>query len=138
MVDKFFNTFFKKNMDGDIDLLVDTIQAMLLDNTLLPDIDTDEFVADISANEIAGGAYARITLGGKSTAVDNVNDRAEFDANNLDWSAATFTGARYLVFFKNTGADGTSPLICYYDFGSDQVAPLVRPNAEGFFGHGNV
>lgn len=138
MTDLFFNTFFKKNQDGNIALLVDTIQALLLDDTLLPDIDSDEFVADISANEIAGGGYARKTLANKSTTVDNANNRSEFDADNIDWSADSFTGARYLVFFKDTGNDATAPLIGYYDFGSNRNAPLVRPNAEGYFSHGNV
>lgn len=138
MVDKFFNTFFKKNMDADIDLLVDTIQAMLLTSAYAPNIDTEEFVADIVGDEVAGGGYARKTLAGKATTVDNANDRSEFTADNLDWSADSFTTARILVFFKNTGNDATSALICYFDFGFDKTAPLVRPNAEGYFSHGNV
>lgn len=138
MVDKFFNTFFKKNMDGDIDLLVDTIQAMLLKSAWTPDIDTQEFVSDIVGNEVSAGGYTRLTLGTKVTAVDNANDRSEFDSADLDWSAQTFTDARYMAFFKNTGADGTSALICYFDFGADFEGPLVKPNAEGWFSHGNV
>lgn len=135
MAQEFYNTAYKKLMDGDIDLLVDTIVAMLLDNTYAPDIDADEFIDDISGDEIAGGGYSRQTLGGKTTTVDNANDRCAFSSNNITgWNADTFTGARILVFAKNTGADATSALICYYDFLADKDAPLtVTVPGNGWF-----
>ena len=135
---EYYNTAFKKFMDGDIDLLNDTIQAMLLDSGYTPNIDTDEFVDDISANEIVGGGYARKTLANPATTGDTANDRCEFSSDDITgWNADTWTGARYMVIFRNSGADATSALICYIDFGSDKDAPLeVNTPAEGWFALG--
>lgn len=40
------------------------------------------------------------------------------DAADPSWAGATFT-ARYLIFYKSTGTDATSPLISLVDFGAD-------------------
>jgi hypothetical protein len=138
MAEEYYNTAFKKFMDADIDLLSDTIVALLLDNTYTPDIDNHEFIDDVSGDEIAGGGYARQTLAGKTTTVDNSTDRCEFSSNSITgWNGDTFTGARYMVIAKNTGADATSPIIVYYDFLADKTAPFnVNVPVDGWFALG--
>lgn len=138
MAEQFYNTAFKKFMDGDIDLLVDTIVVLLLDNTYAPDIDNHEFIDDVSGDEIVGGGYARQTLTTKTTVVDTANDRAEFSSDNITgWNADTFTGARFMVIAADLGADSASPVIVYFDFGEDKDAPIeVNVPAQGWFSLG--
>lgn len=138
MADAYYNSAFKKFMDGDIDLLNDTIKVMLLDTTYAPDVDNDEYVDDISGDEIAGGGYARYALTSPTTTIDAANNRCEFSSDNVDgWNGDTFTGAQYMAIFKDTGNDATSPLICYLDFGGGKDAPFeVNTPANGWFAIG--
>jgi len=135
MTDNYYNTAFKKFMDGDIDLLSNTIVAMLLDSTYTPDVDNDEFIDDISGDELSTGGYARKTLTTKTTTVDAVNNWVEFASDDITgWNGDTFTGARYMVIAVNSGADATSALICYFDFSSNKDAPIeVNCPASGWF-----
>jgi hypothetical protein len=59
-----------------------------------------------------------------------------FQANNPSWSAATFTGARYVVLSdRQSGTTTTEPLIAVIDYGSGQSgqggAFTVQFNPEG-------
>jgi hypothetical protein len=138
MAEEYYNTAFKKFMDADVNLLVDTIVAILVDNTYVPDIDNHEFISDVSGDEIVGGGYARQTLAGKTTVVDNATDRCEFSSNNITgWNGDTFTGARYLILAADLGADAASPLLVYYDFLADKDAPFnVNTPVNGWFALG--
>lgn len=118
------NTAKKKFLDGDIDLVNDTIKLMLLTSSHTPDIDAEEFIDDVSANEVGdSGTYSAGggTLGSPSVTVDDTNDRAYFDANDVSFTSATIT-ARYAYLYKDTGTPSTSPIIGYYDYGSDATS----------------
>lgn len=124
------NAAKKKILDGDIVFNTDTIKVALLDNTFSLDIDTQEFFADVSGDELPNGngyTSGGETLGGKSTTVDNANDRAEASANNVTWASANWSGtpARYFVVYKDTGNPATSPIIDISDFGADQAPANV-------------
>jgi hypothetical protein len=71
--------------------------------------------------------------------LDTTDDEAAFDAANVTWSASTIT-ARGAVLYQNTGTDSTSPLIGYFDFGSDQSSSsgdfTIAWNAEGLLNLG--
>lgn len=106
-------------LKGEIDLLNDDIKVALVTDSYSPDKDADEFFDDVT-NEVSGTGY---TAGGKSLASkavtqDDVNDRAEFDADDLQWVVATIT-ARACVVYYDTGVAATSILIAYIDFGED-------------------
>lgn len=106
-------------LNGDIDLLTQDIKVALVTSSYSPDKDADDFFDDVT-NEASGAGY---TAGGKSlaskaVAQDNANDRAEFDADDLQWVVSTIT-ARACVVYYDTGVDATSILIAYIDFGSD-------------------
>ena len=109
----FLNSYKKHIGDGTMDWDADTIKVALL-NGWTPDIDTDEFWSDISANEISATNYTAggQALTGAAITVDTTNDWAKYDANDPSWTslgAATVTRA---AFYKDTGTPSTSPLIC--------------------------
>jgi hypothetical protein len=116
------NTAYKKLMDGDIDLLVDTIKCMILTSTHTTDIDTQEFIDDVSANEITDstGDYTTggETLGSKTTTVDNGNDWCVFDAADIGLTGTTITNAQFYCIYKDTGTPGTSAIIAIIDEGT--------------------
>lgn len=110
-------------MDGSIDLDTDTIKIALLADTYTPNIDTNDFWDDISANEVANsGTYAQdgATLS-VTLSQDNTDDEGVFDAADVSWTGTTIT-ARYAVIYKYTGTEATSPLICVIDFGSNIIS----------------
>jgi hypothetical protein len=122
-----YNSFKAKIMDGSIDLDTDTIKVMLVSSSYNFDQDNHVFKSDITG-EISGTGY---TAGGKelankSVTQDNENNKSKFDADNLNWSGATFT-TRGAVIYKDTGTPTTSPLVAYFDFGGDK-----SPSSQGF------
>lgn len=101
-----------------------TIKFALLTSAWTPNIDADQFWSDISANEVSGTNYTaggvaisnRIVTSPSSGAVSIDGD----DPPEFAQSATGFSNARYAVLYKDTGTSTTSPLICYYDLGSDR------------------
>ncbi len=71
---------------------------------------------------------ADATISSQAVTQDNTNDEADWDADDVVWSNATFTtAARYGVIYRDTGTPSTSPVIAYIDFQSDQ-----SPSASDF------
>jgi len=132
-----FGNAIKKAFEGLIDFDTDTIKAMLVTSVYTPNQDTHDNVDDVT-NEVVGTGYTAggQTLANCAIAVDSVNDRVEFDADNPSWANSTIT-ARGMVIYKDTGTPGTSPLICYIDFGEDKISSAgaftATINAEGIF-----
>lgn len=98
-----------------------TIKAMLLTSSHTSDIDTQDFIADVSANEASGTGY---TAGGQTLANVTVTERdasndAILDADDPSWPNSTIT-ARYVCFYIDTGTPATSPIISIQDLGSEQ------------------
>ena len=122
-----YNSGLVKLGTGLIDWDTDTIKLALLTSSYTPNIDSDEFWDDVSANEVsASGSYPTggVTLTASATQ-DNTNDRAVYDATDLTSgsSITSFTGVfRYGVVYKDTGVDSTSPLICVIDFNANGVS----------------
>lgn len=109
------------NLANTIDFDVDTIKIMLTTSTYTPAQATHDFKDDVT-NEVAnGGGYTTggVTLSGGTVALD-AGGFAYYDANDVTWTAATFT-CRRGVLYKDTGTASTSPLIGWIDFGADQV-----------------
>ncbi len=97
----------------------DTIKCMLTTATYTPNQDTHEFKSSVT-NEVSGTGYTArgATLGTKTVTIDTASNETRLDAADTSWTTATFT-ARYAVVYKDTGTDGTSPLLGYVDFGAD-------------------
>ena len=124
---------FKARLLGDnsqistaVDMEADTIKAMLLTSSHTPNIDTEVFISDISANEVGtSGSYTTGAGNGFSitptSSTDDTDDEGVWDATDISATSATIT-ARYLAFYKWTGSAATSPIIAVIDFGSNQTS----------------
>jgi hypothetical protein len=130
------NSFFKHIMNGGIDLDTDTIKVMLLTSTHTSNVDTQEFIDDVSANEVSGTGYTAggATLANKAVTQDDTDNEGVFDADDVTWSTSTIT-ARYAVYYKDTGTPATSPIIHIEDFTTDKISSggnfTIQHNAEG-------
>jgi len=107
---------FKKSINGTVNFATDTIKVMLVDDTYEPDIDTHQFIDDVTG-EVTGTGYTAggATLSNKSVTVDTTNDLAKYDADNITWANSTIT-AYGAVIYQDTGTPSTSGLIAFIDF----------------------
>lgn len=122
MANQFYNQAKKKLMQGSFVLDSDTIKVMILSSSYTPNIDTDTFKSDISANEVSGTGYTAggTALASKTITVDTTNDLAYFDAADVSLAGLTIVNGRYLVVYKDTGTPSTSPLLFYDDMGGNK------------------
>ena len=135
---KVYNPGLLKLLDGTIDFENDTIKLLLVD-TNHSFTKSDEFVSDIVANEAtnsSGSGYERKTLANASIALDAGNDRVEFDADDISYTAIDAGTIASAIIYKEVTNDSDSPLIADVDFtdlvtnGSDVD---LQVNSEGFF-----
>ena len=113
---KVFNEAITSIGKCEIDYLNDTVVVLLL--TGAPDIDADTFISDLSG-EVSGGGYTRKTLASKTITTDSTNDRAIFDAADVQWTSL-IADFRYIVVSQSTGNDSTSRCITTIDTGATQ------------------
>jgi hypothetical protein len=116
MASNVFTNATKLFGDGDIDWLSDTIRVMLMTSAYTPDLDADIFVADIVADELSVGGYARVTLANKFSTKDNGNNRTDYGADNPVWAAlAAGETIGWAIVFKLVTNDADSPVIAVLD-----------------------
>lgn len=95
-----------------VDLDADTIRPMFVDATDDVPVIADDFIADIlSAGRIPAiascPALASKTIGTVAAGV--------FDAADAVFTALSGDQAEYLILFKDTGTEGTSDMIGFWD-----------------------
>lgn len=95
----------KAILDGDVDLLSDTIKIVLCDSGYTYSTSHD-FLNDITAG-------ARVATSG-ALASKTTTDGA-FDAADVTYSSLTGDTCTSWVLFKDTGTESTSTLIAYFD-----------------------
>jgi len=145
-----YNQGATRILNGNIDMLTDTIKCMLIgtlgggytenrDHDFVDSITaatTDELT--VSSGYVAGfGGSGRKTLALKTVTESDANDRAEFDAENITWTAlATGDTIDAAALIKEVANDAASPLIAHLDLtdtptnGGD-ITLVV--DASGFF-----
>jgi len=116
-----YNSCYKHVLSGAINFATDDIYLALVTSTYTPDYDAHEYFDDLT-NEVVGTGY---TADGKqltdqSVTQDNDGNQGVFDAEIVVWANSEIT-ARAAILYMNSGDPATSPLIRYYDFGSDLV-----------------
>lgn len=114
------NTFKKKALDAV--LALGTPKAMLLTSSHTTNIDTQEYIDDVSANELSSSGYTTggETLASVTSVINNTTDVVALDAADIVLTGLTGT-VRYVVFYVDTATASTSPIINIVDLGSDQV-----------------
>lgn len=107
--------------NGDIDLLVDDIRAILIDAA-----DYTYSAAHDFLNDVPAGARVSVSaaLTGKTT-TDGV-------FNHSQGTFATVTGdtSEAVIYYKHTGVEGTSNLIAYID---NFTGLPITPNGQSIF-----
>ena len=98
----------------------DTFKAMLASNSYAIAIDTDDFQNDVT-NEVTGTGWSAggVTLTSLSSLYDSTSHQARFDAGDIAATGTTLTGVRYVVVYKSTGTNTTSPLVSFVNAGAD-------------------
>jgi hypothetical protein len=106
---------------GSVNFTADTIKCSLHTSSYAPNQDTHQFYSSVT-NEVTGTAYTAggVALSAKTSLYDAATNTLTLGCANPSWIGATIAGVRYAVFRKDTGSAGTSPLICYVDFVTDQ------------------
>lgn len=136
MANVIYNSFKRDIMNGSLDLDTDTIKVMLVTSSYTPDQDTHAKRADIT-NEVSGAGYTAggATLANKAVTVDNTDNEGVFDADDVTWSSSTITARGAVLYKSRGGAASADELLCYFDFGSDQISSsgnfTISWNAEG-------
>lgn len=120
---------------GNINWETDTIKLKYMTTTYTPSSTTESFLADVSASEASGAPTE--TLAGKDVRIDTVNNRVEFDADDVTETGITCTTNKFIIY-KDTGSSATSPLIACVDITEGTLSPIggtlaVTFNAEGIF-----
>jgi hypothetical protein len=96
----------EKMLSASINFSSDTIKVALVKNTYPQNLTTDEFYSTVSTYVVGTPQ----TLGTKSVAL------GVFDAADATYTAVTAGDTcEGVVIYKDTGVDGTSPLIAYVD-----------------------
>ncbi len=102
----------------------DNIDLLMVDDTHVYSADNN-FVSDVSADEISTTNYARQDIASPTVTEDDTNDQVTFDAADVTISALGPASAGPTIggayWFRNSGADATSPLIYYADLTDTQV-----------------
>ncbi len=93
-------------LEGLLDLTDNNIKVALVKSTYSVNLNTHEFLSDISGAAIA--AYSNV-LTGKSTSL------GIFDAENITIEDYGNSGFSYSVIYRDTGTASTSRLIAYID-----------------------
>lgn len=140
MASHMFNKAKQLIASGGIDLDTDDIRvALCMTNTTADtENDGDSYVGDLTTlDEMDGANYVRKQLANEAVNLDDPNDRAEFDADDVTWSslgAGTRSMAGALIY-KHVTNDADSPLIAWVEFAAPVTADgsnfTIQWNAEG-------
>lgn len=121
----FYNSFKKKQMTSNyVNFESDTIKMAIVTSSYTPNVDSHDFWDDVVANEVgASGTYSAggATLANKTVTQDDTDNEGVFDCDDVSFTSATITG-RYVIFYKSTGVNSTSPLICYDDLTENKTS----------------
>lgn len=101
---------------GNINWETDTIEVMLVDNTYTFNPD-HAYVSDITG-EISGTGYSRKALTNKTVTVDNTNDKAILDCDDITFTGINAGTVNAMIVYKKVTNDTDSILIGYWDSGN--------------------
>jgi hypothetical protein len=100
----------KAFLEGDIDLIANTIKVVLIDTADYTYNAAHDNLDDVA---VASRVATSGALAGKTVTVSGSN--AVFDANDITLTGVTGDQAEALILFVDTGVEATSKLIAYID-----------------------
>jgi len=117
--------------------VAETWKIMLLNSTHVPNASTQQYVSDVSANEIVdvGGIYTAggVAIAGKASVADGNN--YYLDATDKVIGTGATLNYRYAALFQDTGFPATSKIRAIIDFVTDQIVvngtSTIKWNALG-------
>lgn len=127
-------------LKGTIDFVNDDIRVLLVMTNTTADTDQDfANIADITTlDEMDGANYVRKALASEAVNEDAANNRAEFDATDVTWTAlgAGTRAIAGMVVYKFVTTDTDHILISYIDTGGFPITAnggdlVAQWNAEG-------
>lgn len=128
MASAFYPIGLKAILDGDIDLLVDTIKVALIDTGTYTYSSAHDFY-----NDLSGVVGTPGTLDSKTTT------GGVFDVADEAFTAVSGATVEAVVIYKDTGNTATSQLICYLDgltLTPNGGSVTLQFNASGIFAIG--
>lgn len=113
---KVFTALWNKEIDYDSD----SIKVMLTTSTYTPDQDVHDYKDDVT-NEITGTGYtaAGVALTTKTVTYTGATNKHVLDADDVQWTTATFTMRNAVIYDATPATDATRPLIGYQSESGD-------------------
>jgi len=117
--------------DQSIDWINDTIKAILVmsNTTADTDIDSDTVSAVGTLDESDDGGYTRQALANTTKTVNDTDDRAEFDADDIVFDGMNGGATRDYVgvlVYKEITDDTDSPPLAYVPFGETKPGSATK------------
>lgn len=124
---------------GAVNLATADVRAILVMTNTTADTEEDtEFIGDFTTlDEMDGANYVRIALANETVNLDTINNRAEFDADNITWTAlgaGTRDVAALLIYIHVTNDTDSWPFVYIDDqfpFSANGGDLTINFNAEG-------
>lgn len=140
-----FTRAMAKLMSADLDLNGHDIRSLLVMSNSTVDTEEDtEFIAGFTTlDEMDGANYVRKALATEAVNIDTVNNRGEFDADDVTW-VALGNGTRMVegeLLFRFVTNDADSVPILFRDytnFNPGGLDLIVQQNAEGILQGANA
>lgn len=116
-----FNEAKRALLAGELDLNGHDIRAMLVMTNTTVDTENDG-ISTISQfttlDEFNGSGYTRKALANEAVNKDDGNDRAEFDADDVTWTAlgAGSRSVQGVLIYRHVTNDADSVPICFLEF----------------------
>jgi hypothetical protein len=121
MANFIYNEAKRAFAEGEIDLGADDIRVLLVMSNTTADTEDDKNTIDgfTTLDEYDGANYARKALANEVVNEDAANDRAEFDADDVTWSAlgAGTRQCQAAIVYKHVNDDSDSVPIAFIDTG---------------------
>jgi len=109
MANQWYGKALESFAGGGINWGSDTIKCLLATNGYTPSINSDQYVTDVSSGNIVARSSA---LSSKSATL------GVLDAADITISSVTGSQCPYLIVYKDSGTDSSSPLLVKIDTGT--------------------
>lgn len=107
MANALYDKARQRFLEGQINWLTDTIKVYLIDSpTYNAQLTTHEYLSDVALSARVAGP---VTLTNKSTA------GGAADANDVTFTSVSGSQLEFILIYKDTGTEATSPLIALID-----------------------